>query len=1838
MEHKETFRKSVAWTILLSMLNPAAMVPAVHARDTDIYTSVQTSSQTAEPNILIILDTSDSMNLPEAWREYPGAYDSHTEYLWNDTTYFAGIVLPSALPNPPAWPTTDYGTWGGAGVPPGGTTVERTQLRTNAIAWRDATQAGDPGPRNIYRNYGGGRGSTYSSANWVFWLPAGTATTDLRLMAPSFNKAAIGAANLTGTRGGITFPATSSYLAFNKCTDSLTSATMDPLDTTLPMGLLPSTVYYPTTYASNSGKYLNQQWQRWEKWLRLSAQGFNNGYGVAASDFTASAFAGGATYAGGYIAVASTTTAKQDNAPPSTILGGNQQPIRQRVTAGSTSTQQSYAGWTNLKADLGGYNYQGVVQGYATAVLGNVILQYAPTSTATLDNFKKAYLGNRDRTGPAPTYDNTFGTPSYYDNLPGTCVAATGGPGVTTTCVKLSTGSVAGTPYTQTTTRYCVKSPTNSSGVNSANATFYYGGSCVMDTGTYPALTEPPAAYATVAGYRCTGNAPSAAVPSTVTGVPPYYYPCPAPATGPTPAGSSGGGGPPAACVMGGGTATYASTTYSSCNWKGRASVYVEGPGDFWVNGSCTGDKYTSTGGASRTLVTTNDPANCTVTVGALPNGAVASQTLNGIAYTNVMNKINAGPNGGGNGSTYQCANKATVNTNCNTLPGAPATCNNNTCSNQTASNTNTVGTVLATDTYYTVLPQLANDTYLNHDCRADDPDNRNFNSPAGYMTNQTDSATWNLAWSTAVAVSNTPYTSDNTKKVTTAPNIDMYSVNYLNWKWGPHSNGNPIGRKTRLQIAKDALSTLVDTTNGVRFGLEVFNRTKTDFTDTGGNIAFKIKRTGTTDATDPAFGTAPNTAALANRAPIKAAIGGLVGAARTPLTEALYEAYVYFRGDLPWSGLRAGAAVVGGVENTGYDTTAICAAAGVAAGVCTAIGKYESPMMSNPNPPGVGSPIQGPAACQKNFVLLITDGGPEDDGSANTIIKALTYTSASGTTYSPDTTLDAYQPDTGTKQLETAPAAPYGPTDLAGTAEDPPSNGYVWLDELAWYMSRADMNVTLTGAQPVITYTIGFAGANSPVLQNAAAVAGGNYYIADDSAGLATALASAIAAIRQWNPSASAPTVPISALNRTENSSDVFLAFFGPSGLTNWDGTVKKFHLGPAPAGSPPVRPPAPNECLNDLGVNPAVCLTGQTTLLPAGTANIEQTIIDVATGAQSIIVNDAAVSYWTPLSGVIPAPVGGNYPLLDGGKPGIGGTGHQLVITGTPAARNMYTHLSTSGSASLTAAVNAMKDTNAAITPTVLGNAGLTAPQRNTLINWARGGNTAGDATCNDAGDDGSTACASFRSWAHSAVLHSKPAVVNYGANNQTLFYISTDGVLHAVDPIDTAGTGGKERWSFMIEEALPQLATLMANLPGTDNQLSVADGTPVLYIDDANKDGYVNGGDKAWLYFGLRRGGRAYYALDVTSRDAPVMMWKITPTQICTGTSCGASASYAEMGDTWSTPAVAKLRAMPAGIPAVIFGGGYDTNQDNQPVVAADTRGRALFIARGDNGGLLKAFTSPMAYSVPSDPAALDMDSDAQHFVDRVYIGDMGGGVWRFDVNNASVAVWAGRKIAQLTTGTGKIFYPPVVVRQFFDGERFDAVYAGTGDKEHPLLLGTTDKMFMIKDLYTGFASAQASAYAYPTDFVDASQGSAFDTVTLAPAQLATFHASHGWYYSLQTSEKVSSSAEVFYNVLNFGTYTPVQSLNACLPPGLGQLYGLNAIFAGKADTDFVGGVTAADPPTYGSVGIKGRGFVSPGGVIVVAGKVYRITVVDGALKTIEGNPQLRQRAYWQLEPEL
>ena len=159
-----------------------------------------------------------------------------------------------------------------------------------------------------------------------------------------------------------------------------------------------------------------------------------------------------------------------------------------------------------------------------------------------------------------------------------------------------------------------------------------------------------------------------------------------------------------------------------------------------------------------------------------------------------------------------------------------------------------------------------------------------------------------------------------------------------------------------------------------------------------------------------------------------------------------------------------------------------------------------------------------------------------------------------------------------------------------------------------------------------------------------------------------------------------------------------------------------------------------------------------------------------------------------------------------------------------------------------------------------------------------------------------------------------------------------------------------------------------------------------------------------------------------------------------------------------------------------------------------------GRAVYIVNGETAQVLNWFgvvgpgtvTGSMSFSIPSDVTALNTDCDTTGFIDRLYVGDMGGNVWRFDIDDATPANWIGKKLADLSGGDvpkRKIFFPPAAVKQDVP-ERFDAVYVGTGDREHPLLIPpatAADKIFMIMDRDVGLAMGGSPAAVFPTDFL-------------------------------------------------------------------------------------------------------------------------------------------------------
>lgn len=1162
-----------------------------------------------------------------------------------------------------------------------------------------------------------------------------------------------------------------------------------------------------------------------------------------------------------------------------------------------------------------------------------------------------------------------------------------------------------------------------------------------------------------------------------------------------------------------------------------------------------------------------------------IPPGGNYVQTNGTVAACNsTTSTVNIG---GTNYTNYlTCTDKPDVNTNCSTRYSG--TLCQTACGAATPTSVSYPGSSLGHN-YYRTYNFAAKTNYLVHDCKADEP----AANPGGdsYMRNIAGSlaplgTAFNSSKSASIASNPAAYSTSSSQAVAAnaARKVNMYSVNYLNWKYGPKgtimvtepdptditktitvSKIGPIGRKTRLQVAKDVLADVTGAVNGVRMGLMSFNQMeKASFNSSGAHLDKAIDDLGDTSK--------PGDPLLANRTALIASINALSASSATPLTETLYEAYRYFRGDAPWYGGNASGTDFRTIESknsTGapirYVTEGVDTSTKALAG-----GSYVSPITT----------------CQRNMVIFVSDGAPENDWSANTQLKALPdVTTPTGTVSIKQLTVS--------EQFESAPGTPFAPTDTDHNV--PLGSESVLLDELAYYMYEGDLRNDMPGEQNVTFNAVKF-GVASPLLDNAALVGGSSNkkaYEATDAATLKNAILDAISHFEQWQPQGS---VAASTFNSASSKSgDVYLTAFSPSSNSTWPGTLKKYRWGFGKS-----------TCGDDLCGNPQVCMTGgpdpelgftpkSDYVIPKTTTscgmNVEYLYDEMGVAAGEKIpmrkIQDVAISYWIPET------------PPDGGSGEKGGAGQVLVRRGVvntgiaPDARKLYTFISgVSTSDDLTAPQNAVVDTNLAITTTLLG--GVTPAQKTELIGFIQG-------------SDGVTLDA-WRTWAHFDAVHSAP-VVDERPTGSTVFYMTSEGVLHAVDTHT-----GAERWAFLVEEGLPQLAAIKANVLG--DHLEVADGSPVL-VDTA--DG------KHLVVFGMRRGGRGYYALDVTDINTPKIAWKITSSgassKHCVGwdqATC-TGGKYDELGQAWSTPVVGTVRGHKDGAkfkPVLIFGGGYDANQDSA-TPTDDTMGRAIFVADAATGNLIKEFTPPTVagkrFSVPSDVLIVDATGDSAGTIDRAYVGDMGGNLWRMDLDDRTASNlpshWSIVRLASLSTTSrpNKLFNRPTMAPASYKGQKFDAIFVGGGDLQKPLSNGSNDAgaFFMVKDFTIGGVATQVSPVPTATSSADFVDMTMHENVADLTAGTGTKlweklrDAKGGYVINLEKGEKVSSTTMVVQGAAFFGTYFPKQAAAAgvCELGGYGKQYLMDAL---TGTTLTIPGLTSISGRVYAYVGGFGVGL--------------------------------------------
>ena len=496
-----------------------------------------------------------------------------------------------------------------------------------------------------------------------------------------------------------------------------------------------------------------------------------------------------------------------------------------------------------------------------------------------------------------------------------------------------------------------------------------------------------------------------------------------------------------------------------------------------------------------------------------------------------------------------------------------------------------------------------------------------------------------------------------------------------------------------------------------------------------------------------------------------------------------------------------------------------------------------------------------------------------------------------------------------------------------------------------------------------------------------------------------------------------------------------------------------------------------------------------------------------------------DSAVSFWG--SGD-----------RDGGEVERGGTGAMLLKR--ELARKIFTYMG--HTLDLTNPTNAFSTENPKITTLTLGLRANEDLEREKLIQFIHGYDPY------DENGNGNTV--EKRDWILGAFLHSRPLIIHYGQSQSVIYAGGNDGMLHAFDD-----ETGEELWGFIP----PDLLERLKDLTGETVEYYV-DGSPRAYIIDQNGNGTIESsdGDRVILACGERRGGDHYFALDVTSPESPRLLWQIGPEL----------GDYSEMGQSWSTPIVGKIRYGTGEKIVFFMGGGYDENQDSGPDAGEDVHGRAVYIVDTITGDLVWKYSHAenplMAHSIPSDIARVDTTGDG--YIDRLYVGDMGGKMWRFDIGSPSSSNWTAKLLFD-SGGRRKIFYPPDVCLEN-GGQYYEMLFFGTGDRADPKDITVCNRIYAVKDK-NGNTLTESDLQDVTDTLLDGA-----DT-------------DNGWYIRLNQhlGEKVLSSPVVYFGAAYFTTFIPdsEQFDDPCyVGQGRGRLYVLgyktgNPVF----DLDGLGG---------------------------------------------------------------
>lgn len=875
-------------------------------------------------------------------------------------------------------------------------------------------------------------------------------------------------------------------------------------------------------------------------------------------------------------------------------------------------------------------------------------------------------------------------------------------------------------------------------------------------------------------------------------------------------------------------------------------------------------------------------------------------------------------------------------------------------------------------------------------------------------------------------------------------------------------------------------------------------------------------------------------------------------------------------------------------------------------------------------------SPLSG--VCQKNFVIYIANanasGSPQDGNSAN------------GNASDTLATLLGH----AIVQL---------PTPSVVSTADAKNTG----DEWAQFMNQYDLSKgKASQKQNIITYTIAVTDGSKQgqsyvgFLQNMASYGGGKAFVVNTNDPnafdeLVAALTQIFNEVQSINSVFASVSLPVSVNSQGVSLNQVYVGMFRPDGqaFPRWYGNLKQYQLGFDTYNNVIMEDSLGKDAVsgNGSGFISANALSYWTADHQTGTPRDGPFTFPSGT---SIVTNWPTTGFWanSPAGGV---PASQAYDAVDGEVVEKGGVAEMLRADylGSQTGRTVYTCNSVGGCPT-SGALPSFDASNASLTAAALN---TTTSDVTNLINWVRG---ADNTSPNNESEKGpGTTGVTVRPSIHGDVLHSRPAIINYGGSTGiVVFYGSNDGYFRAINGNQTTGIGnvrpGGELWSFVAPEFFGKLKRLRDNSPVV-KLYGIADPTalPKDYFFDGTTTVYQDqrsGSTRTYIYLTARRGGRFIYAFDVTDPVNPRFLWKKS------------NADIPELGMTWSQPKLAQVKGNAN--PVVIMGGGYDTVEDADPVTTTDTMGRAIVVLDAVNGspvwtaapsctGMPTPCTavSGMTYAIPADITLLDRNGDG--YIERLYAADLGGNIWRADLEPGGSTAPSGWTVTQIASlgGTGanarKFFFPPDVVPT----PNYDALMAGTGDREHPLFANAAssvvNRFYMLKDTNTTNTVAANWATITQSSLIDA-------TSTLYTGSTSD----SGFFVTLQADpgEKVVNAPVTVAGYTYFSTNAPVnQTADATqCSPNLGTARGYAISFLDGSGMNpnryatFSGGGMPPSP-VFAMVQIpNSSGGMTTTPVIIGGGNQSQGAANSSpfdVFKAVPPNTGKRKRTYWYID---